>query len=83
MGAVNGQGAQSGQAPASGGLLVQQASGPSALAGVQPGDVLLSVNGKPVHSVAQVRDIVQASSKSVALLISRNGDQIFVPVRLG
>jgi serine protease Do len=65
------------------GLVVQQASGPAAMAGVQPGDVLLSVNGKPVAQVQQVREIVQASPKSVALLVVRDGQQIFVPVRLG
>jgi serine protease Do len=53
------------------------------MAGIQPGDVLLSVNGKPVTSVAQVRDVVGKSSKSVALLIQRGGDRIFIPVRIG
>jgi len=33
--------------------------------------------------VAQVRAIVAKSSKSVALLIQREGDKIFVPIRLG
>jgi serine protease Do len=53
------------------------------MAGVQPGDVLLSVNGKAVNSVAQVRDVVGKSSKSVALLIQRGDDRIFIPVRIG
>ncbi|ARU04606.1 peptidase [Comamonas serinivorans] len=71
------------QAAGTAGLVVQQVSGPAAMAGVQPGDVLVSVNGKGVRSVDQVRDIVAGSPKSVALLISRDGQQIFVPVRLG
>ena len=50
---------------------------------MQPGDVLLAVNGKPVSSIDQVRDVVSKSGKSVALLIQRNGDKIFVPVRIG
>jgi len=50
---------------------------------VQPGDVLLSVNGHPVNSVEQVRDVVDKSAKSVALLIQRGPDKIFIPVRLG
>ena len=52
------------------------------MAGVQPGDVLLSVNGTPVRSADQVRDLAARSTKSVALLIQRGGDKIFVPVRM-
>ena len=66
-----------------GGLLVQQASGPSALAGVQQGDVLISVNGTPVKNIDQVRSAIAKSEKSVALLIQRGEDKIFVPVNLG
>jgi serine protease Do len=65
------------------GLLVEDAGGPAQVAGVQPGDVLLSVNGKPVTSVEQVREVVGKSSKSVALLIQRGDDKIFIPVRIG
>ena len=65
------------------GLLVQQASGPAALAGVQAGDVLLSINGVPVKSIDQVRATVAKSQKSVALLILRGDSRIFVPVNLG
>jgi len=65
------------------GLVVQQASGPAALAGVQAGDVLLSINGIPVKSIDQVRATVAKSQKSVALLILRGDSRIFVPVDLG
>ena len=65
------------------GLLVQQASGPAALAGVQAGDVLISINGIPVKNIDQVRATVAKSDKSVALLIQRGGTKIFVPVNLG
>ena len=65
------------------GLLIEDAGGPAQVAGIQPGDVLLSVNGKPVNSVEQVRDVVGKSSKSVALLIQRGDDKIFIPVRIG
>lgn len=65
------------------GLLVQQASGAAALAGVQSGDVLLSINGTPVQSIEQVRAAVGKSDKSVALLIQRGDSKIFVPVNLG
>jgi serine protease Do len=65
------------------GVLIQDAGGAAANAGVQPGDVLLSVNGRPVDSVDQVRDVVGKSGKSVALLIQRGDDKIFIPVPLG
>jgi serine protease Do len=65
------------------GLVIEDAGGAAAIAGVRPGDVLLSVNGKPVSSVAQVRDVVARSTKSVALLIQRGDDKIFIPVRIG
>jgi serine protease Do len=65
------------------GLVVEDASGPAAHAGVQPGDVLLAVNGKPVTSVDEVRNLLKAKPKNVALLIERDGERIFVPVRLG
>lgn len=65
------------------GLVIEDAAGAAVAAGIQPGDVLLSVNGKPVSSVAQVRDMVSKSTKSVALLIQRGSDRIFIPVRIG
>jgi serine protease Do len=65
------------------GLVIEETGGAAANAGVQPGDVLLSINGRPVTSIEQVRDVVGKSSKSVALLIQRGGDKIFIPVRIG
>ncbi len=68
---------------ADGGLLIQEVSGPAERAGVEAGDVLLAVNGAPVKSIEQVREAVAKSTKSVALLVLRGDDKIFVPVRLG
>jgi len=66
-----------------GGLLVERVQqGPAALAGLQQGDVLLAINGAQVNDLAQLQAAVAHAEKSVALLIQRNGDQIFVPVRL-
>ncbi|MGZ5179166.1 MAG: DegQ family serine endoprotease [Ramlibacter sp.] len=65
------------------GLVVEDVSGAAARAGVQPGDVVLAVNGTPAKSVEQVRSVVAKADKSVALLIQRGEDKIFVPVRLG
>jgi serine protease Do len=66
-----------------GGLLVEDVSGAAAHAGVQPGDIVLSLNGKPVHSASELRAQVEKSGKHVALLIQRNDRQLFVPIDLG
>ncbi|MFC5498750.1 DegQ family serine endoprotease [Caenimonas terrae] len=71
------------QAGVDGGLLVEDASGAAARAGVEAGDVLLAVNGAPVTSIEQVRSMMAKAGKSVALLIQRGTDKIFVPVRVG
>ena len=65
------------------GLVVEEASGPAARAGIHPGDLLLAVNGTPIQSVEQLRSIVAKSGKTMALLIQRDDGTIFVPVDLG
>ncbi|HEY2257891.1 MAG TPA: DegQ family serine endoprotease [Variovorax sp.] len=71
------------EASVDGGLLIAEVAGPAAMAGVQPGDVLLAINGTQAKSVEQVREVVAKADKSVALLIQRDGNKIFVPVRIG
>jgi serine protease Do len=71
------------QAGVSGGLIVEDAQGHAAEAGIQPGDIVLSVDGTPVQSVAQLRKLVQEHDKQIALLIQRGDGRIFVPVTLG
>jgi serine protease Do len=71
------------QAGISGGLVVEDAQGRAADAGIQPGDVVLSVDGTPVQSVAQLREMVQKHRKQIALLIQRGEARLFVPVTLG
>jgi serine protease Do len=65
------------------GLLVQQAGGAAASAGIQAGDVILAVNGRPVSNVDQLKQAVSQAGNSLALLIQRDNAQIFVPVDLG
>lgn len=65
------------------GLVVAEASGAAARAGIQPGDLLLAVNGTPIQSVEQLRALVAKSGKTMALLIQRDEGKIFVPVDLG
>jgi serine protease Do len=65
------------------GMVVENVSGAAARAGIEAGDVLLAINGKPVQSVEQVKGVLQGKPKSVALLVQRDGEKIFVPVNLG
>jgi serine protease Do len=66
-----------------GGLLVEQASGPAADAGIQPGDIVLAANGAPVTSTQALKSAVESSKGHVALLIQRGDTRLFVPVRVG
>lgn len=71
------------QSAVDGGLLVEQVSGPAARAGIQPGDVVLSVNGTPVKSADQLRSLSAKSGKKLALLVKRDAARLFVPLDLG
>ena len=70
------------QIESEGGLLVEQAEGPAARAGVQAGDVILAFNNQTLKSVDQLRHLVDKSRGAVALLIQREGSKIYVPVKL-
>jgi len=66
-----------------GGLVVENVNGPAALAGIQPGDVIISVGSSKVTTVEGLQRSVEKAGKNVALLIERNGQKLFVPVRVG
>jgi serine protease Do len=74
--------AERSQSGLSSGLLVEDVQGHAAEAGIQPGDVVLSVDGSPVESVAQLRKMIQQHDKQVALLIQRGNNRVFVPIDL-
>ena len=63
-----------------GGVIVQGVSGPAEDAGIEPGDIVLSANGAPVSTPAQLAGAVAKSKGHVALLIQRGDSRIFVPV---
>jgi serine protease Do len=64
------------------GLVVEDVDGPAERAGIVAGDVLLAINGKPVQTVEQVKSVMAGKPKSVALLVQRDGEKIFVPVKV-
>jgi serine protease Do len=65
------------------GLVVEDVGGAAAHAGIQPGDVVLSLNGRPINSAEQIRKALESHPKHVALLIQRDDQRIFVPINLG
>ena len=65
------------------GLVVEDVDGPAERAGIVAGDVLLAINGKPVQTLEQVKSVMAGKPKSVALLVQRDGEKIFVPVKVG
>jgi serine protease Do len=65
------------------GVLVEQAAGHAARAGIREGDIIVSVNGKPVKSAADLKAAMQGGSKTVAVLVQREDARIFVPVEIG
>ena len=65
------------------GVVVEQVTGRAAKAGIEPGDVILSVNGTPVKTVEQLQSLVSKESKHLAVLIQRGEEKIFIPVGLG
>jgi serine protease Do len=71
------------QLESDGALLIENVTGAAARAGIERGDVLIAINGKPVTSVDQIKGVMAGKPKSVALLVERDGERIFVPVNLG
>ena len=69
--------------PSDEGLVVADASGPAARAGVQAGDVILAVNNQPVKSVEQLSQAVDKAGTHVALLVQREDARVYVPIDLG
>jgi serine protease Do len=71
------------QAQVSGGLIVEHVTGPAAKAGIEPGDIVLALNGESVTSVAQLRELVAKDGQHLALLVQHQDARIFVPIDLG
>jgi len=64
------------------GLFIQGVNGAAERAGVQAGDLLLAIDNTPVNTFEQANAAATQSGKSVALLVQRDGINIYVPLRL-
>jgi len=65
------------------GLLVEEAQGPAASAGIQPGDVILQWNNTPITSVEQFKALLAKhdKSKAVALLVQREDTTQYITLK--
>jgi len=68
------------------GVRIQEVvEGPAAQAGIRPGDVLVSLNGKPIDTPDTLRSVVKSlpAKGIVPVLIQREGSPRFLALRLG
>ena len=66
-----------------GAVLVEAVEGFAAAAGIQPGDIILSVNNRTILNLAQLRSELSKTRNRVALLIQRGvGTKIYISLRL-
>ena len=65
------------------GLVVENATGPAARAGIRRGDVLVSVNGKPVKNAEELRKAAAQAKGTLAVLVKRGDQSMFVPIEIG
>jgi serine protease Do len=66
-----------------GGVVVQQAGGPAAAAGIQAGDIILAVDGKVIRGVQQLKQLITQADDSVSITVVRDGEEMSVSVPLG
>ncbi|MGQ0522990.1 MAG: DegQ family serine endoprotease [Betaproteobacteria bacterium] len=67
-----------------GGVLVENAQGAAARAGIRRGDVILAVNNQDVKSVEQFKELMSQTEKGriVALLVRRGANSLYIPFRV-
>ena len=67
-----------------GGVLVENAQGAAARAGIRRGDVILAVNNQDVKSVEHFKEIMSQTEKGriIALLVRRGSNSLYIPFRV-
>ena len=66
-----------------GALVIEDVTGPALAAGLQPGDVVLGVNGAGVTTLADLKREVARAGHSVALLVQREDRTSYFAINLG
>lgn len=61
----------------------QVGQGPAASAGMQVGDVILAVNGDVIRGIDDLRKELNQNNNSVALLVMRGDQKMYIPIKLG
>jgi serine protease Do len=61
--------AEKSQLHTTGSVVITDVDGPSAEAGLRPGEVILGANRTRVNSVSELRNAVRSAGRSVALLV--------------
>jgi len=74
--------AEKGQLKTRGSIVVVEANGPAAEAGVREGDVILSINREPITTVDQFQTAVKGAGHSATLLVSHDGQQAIITITL-
>ena len=64
--------------------MVADLKGASLTAGMMKGDIILVVNNTPVKSIQAFNNDLRKipKGKVIAILLNRNGDTLFVPVKV-
>ena len=65
-----------------GGLVIQQAQGVSAQAGLQNGDVIIGLNQTEISNIRSFERALQSAKGNIALLVRRQDSTLYVPLRL-
>lgn len=64
---------------------VVQEDGPAARSGIQRGDVIVEVEGRPIRNVSNLRLTIAGirPGQDITVVVMREGEKVFLPVKLG
>ena len=62
-------------------IIVESVNGLAAKSGIQAGDLIVAINSKRVASIKQLRELLDRAGKRAAVLVQREGNMMFIPLR--